>query len=106
MYISIPMTGVEEKVSERYKSVLEDIHKRKLDEKYDIISPKDIDDFNEFGSSQQMDDEHDYAYFMGEDVKLILRCNALYMTKAWETSKGCRTEHEIAKIYGLRIFYQ
>jgi hypothetical protein len=100
IYISIPITNLEDSVRTRCEDSLNDIKKRNLP--YEVVCP--IED--EEGFENQITIEHDYAYFMGEDIKLLLRCQAIYMSKGWEKSKGCRAEHELAKIYGLDIFYQ
>lgn len=46
-----------------------------------------------------------YAYYMGEDVKRLLMCDAVYFHPEWTKSKGCSTEHDIAVRYGLERFY-
>jgi hypothetical protein len=36
----------------------------------------------------------------------LLTCNAIYMLNDWKDSRGAKIEHELAKIYGLKIMYQ
>lgn len=33
-------------------------------------------------------------------------CHAAYFCKGWESARGCRIEHEVAKAYGLKILYE
>lgn len=40
---------------------------------------------------------------MGESVKALLECDAVYFVFDWATSKGCMTEFEIARVYGKQI---
>lgn len=42
---------------------------------------------------------------MGFDISGLLLCDAVYFSRGWEQSKGCRLEHAAAEIYGLKIFY-
>lgn len=47
-----------------------------------------------------------YAYYMGEDMKMLLTCDAILMVdKKWSRSKGCSIEHNAAYMMGLEIFY-
>lgn len=46
-----------------------------------------------------------YAYFMGEDIKQILTCDAIYLCERWNKSKGCRAEFNIAMVYGIEDYY-
>lgn len=44
-----------------------------------------------------------YSYYMGESVKALLECDAVYFVFDWATSKGCMAEFEIARVYGKQI---
>ena len=43
---------------------------------------------------------------MGKDIKALLESDYIYMCDLWQLSNGCKTEHEIAKIYGKEIIYE
>lgn len=54
---------------------------------------------------------HRYKYFLTEE-KIMERCldtlcrvDELWMADGWETSKGCRKEHEFAKKLGIKVVY-
>jgi len=44
--------------------------------------------------------------YMVETYSLLLDCNAIYMQKGWQQSKGATIEHEIAIILDFAIFYE
>ena len=46
------------------------------------------------------------ATYLRKDVEELLTCDAIYMLKGWETSKGARLEHLIASELGLHIYYE
>lgn len=44
--------------------------------------------------------------FLAKSLENMSLCHAAYFCKGWENARGCRIEHETAKAYGLRIFYE
>ena len=44
-----------------------------------------------------------WAEYMREDIPLLLECEAIFMLKNWERSKGARLEYRIAKALGIKI---
>jgi hypothetical protein len=65
-----------------------------LEEKgYEVITP--------FDACSEPDKP--YSYYMGESVKALLECDAVYFVFDWATSKGCMAEFEIARVYGKQI---
>lgn len=91
VYISLPITGFPidtvKKLAEQYKKELQ---AKGYD---DVITPFDACD--EIRKS--------YAYYMGEDIKALLECDAIYLVPGWHGSKGCAAEYEIAKVYNKTI---
>lgn len=47
-----------------------------------------------------------YSYYMGKDIEALLECDAIYMCKGWQNSKGCMAEFEVARIYGKEIMFK
>ncbi len=41
---------------------------------------------------------------MGRCVELLMTCEAIYLDRGWQSSKGCTVEHYVAKRYGLEIY--
>lgn len=39
-------------------------------------------------------------------LRLLLNCDAIYMLRGWQDSKGATAEHAVAKWIGLEIIYQ
>lgn len=45
-------------------------------------------------------------WFLAKSLDKMSHCAAAYFCKGWENARGCRIEHEVAKEYGLTIFYE
>lgn len=104
IYISLPIKIDELTVSKRYKEAVEYIKSNERFKNYKIVGPINIHEFTEYGIKSKR--EHDYAWYMGEDIKELLRADAILMGTGWEKSEGCRCELSTAKIYNKEIFYQ
>lgn len=53
-----------------------------------------------------MSQKETYAYYMGQDIEMLLRCDAVLMAdKKWRKSKGCSIEHNAAMVMDIEIFY-
>lgn len=98
IYISIPISGYnpeeQRAKAERFEKDIEAIG-------HDPINPFDVQEPSEYFNEKER-----YAYFMGFDIANLLRSDAVYFSRGWEQSKGCRLEHAAAEIYGLKIFYE
>ena len=44
--------------------------------------------------------------YMIADIIELVKCDAIYMIKGWELSRGARLEHHIASDMGMEVFYQ
>lgn len=88
-YISLPITG------RNIEDVKTDIGNYKVllrNNGYVPVSPFDRDvDFN------ATHEQH-----MREDFKLLLECDAIYMGRGWERSKGCTAEFNLAIACGIK----
>lgn len=45
-------------------------------------------------------------WFLAKALEKMSHCAAAYFCKGWENARGCRIEHEVAKEYGLEIYYE
>ena len=45
-----------------------------------------------------------YAYYMGEDIKQLLMCDAAYFCEGWRGSNGCLLEFNAAQIYDIKRY--
>lgn len=53
---------------------------------------------------QKYDDSINRPVFcLGESIKKMAECRAVYFVTGWEEARGCRIEHAIAAEYGLNI---
>lgn len=48
----------------------------------------------------------DWIDYMKADIKALLDCNAIYMMKGWQKSKGATLEFIIAKHLDMTIIYE
>lgn len=44
-------------------------------------------------------------HYIGGDIEIMKRCDAVYMIPGWEDSKGATEEHSAAMKDGMLIFY-
>lgn len=96
-YISLPMGGHEITVRRRY----EDAKERILNEyPAAIISgPVNIEEFTDEGMTTKR--THDWAWYIGEDIKELLTCTHIYMCQGYTDSPGCKTEKAVALVNGI-----
>lgn len=45
-------------------------------------------------------------FSLGESIKAMSYCDAVYFCKGWEKHRGCVIEHLCAIFYGLKTFYE
>ena len=50
--------------------------------------------------------EDDWTWQMGACLMMLLRCEAIYMLRDWQHSRGARIEHAIALELEIEIIYQ
>lgn len=114
IYLSIPISGVENSIIERVQKALQDlksiIEKEKKNlgkewENYEVIFPVDFNvdakTVEEFFAGSG--NGNDYAWFMGRDIENLLRCDAMFLADGWEDSKGCQAEKACGLIYDIRV---
>lgn len=104
IYISLPIAIDEKTVARRYCESVKYIKNLESLKDYEISGPINIDEFTDEGLTTPRD--HDYAWYMGNDIEHLLRCDAIFMSKGWEKSPGCRCELATAKIYNIKVIYQ
>lgn len=108
IYVSLPITGQETTVMERCNEAKQQIEL--LFEKMDIyqgyqlevVFPKDVE---KIGTPEQ-DNTKPLGYWLGEDIKLLMDCDAVFFCKGHSRSRGCQLEFRCANIYGKKILNQ
>lgn len=90
VYISLPISGfpldLVKKRARQYKEKLQV-------DGYEVVTP--FDACSELG--------HPYSFYMGEDIKALLECDAIYLAPGWHGSKGCTAEYEVARVFNKTI---
>lgn len=44
--------------------------------------------------------------FLAKSLENMSLCHVAYFCKGWEKARGCRIEHEVAVLYGLKVIYE
>lgn len=97
IYVSIPITGhdIEE---QRLKS-------QAAERRIYALGHLPITPFS-VTAPNDMSEKETYAYFMGRDIEMLLRCDAVYMAdRRWAKSRGCSIEHHAASVMDMEIYY-
>jgi len=91
IYISLPVSGYN--ISERYNRA-EKIKERLLADGWAVMSP--------IGKSGVPDDAPREVH-MRDDLKLLLKCDAIYLDNGWSEAAGCILEFNVALQCGMEI---
>ena len=103
IYISLPMGGYEDTVMGRFEKASREVLHKLGD--VEIIAPYDIDMFDKSEICNTPSENHDWAWYMGRDLEIILRCDAIFMCRGYLNSQGCRVELAVAREMSLEIFF-
>lgn len=107
IYVSLPISGKEDTVMERYltaKGRIELIFGAAdtKDYKLEVVPPLDID---KIGTPEQ-DYTKPLSYWIGEDIKLLMECDAVYFCDGYGESRGCQLECRCVQLYKKISLYQ
>lgn len=97
IYISIPISHCD---IEHQRAKAEEIADKIKELGHEPVNPFDTPEAPKDYNSTQA-----YAYYMGEDIKRLLMCDAIFMCDGWENSVGCAIENYIANIKKMVVFY-
>jgi len=87
MYISLPMTGIENENKE-----LEDkASKKAVKMGYQTVVPSELTKFVNQEVLKPI-----YRHYLGYDLWCLGRCNTMLLCPGWEKSKGCKIEVRFA----------
>lgn len=92
IYISLPISHYDLDERKAYAKRVESV----LSGKYEVVNP-----FN-----NGIPDEVDWRVHMKKDIELLLACDAIFMCKEFEKSKGCKLEWDVATTCGMEVFYE
>lgn len=96
VYISIPIKNCDESV-QRAKA-------KEIAEKLKELGHEPVNPFDTPEAPKDLSEEEKYAWYMGEDIKRLLLCDAIFMCKGWSRSIGCSIERAVAQKAGLCIY--
>lgn len=101
--LSQPMAGKtdDEIVATREKAVAE-LEKRG----YEIVNTLFTDEWYSRDSMAERGVVQIPVCFLAKSIENMSLCHAAYFCKGWESARGCRIEHEVARAYGLEIIYE
>lgn len=93
IYISLPISGRNENKARQ----LADLTKAALSRMGWLpVSPFDI----------YAGRNPEYADYLRADLRALADCDAIFLCKGWENSRGCRIEESFAKEMGKKVIYQ
>lgn len=101
IYISLPITGNEDTYKQRLDAAVEYV-KENFTEYEVIITPEDV--------AKHLEDMYfplvpEYKDYLASDIIKLTVCDAIFMCRGWNESKGCLAEHAFAEAIGLEILY-
>jgi|SRR5690606_6118751 len=99
IYISGPISGLPIEV---YTKAFKEAETILLKEGWEVVNPVTLDHDHEAASKIECPKER-WAFYMDKCISALLRCDAIYMLKGWDISKGARVEIFIAMALGLKI---
>lgn len=90
IYVSIPITG-ENYIDQRNHAFV--VATNLAQQGWDAVTP--------FSIVKNVDTP--YSEAMGKCIEKLLDCDAIYLCRGWEKSKGCNAELQVALVYGKRV---
>ncbi len=97
VYVSIPISG-HDLAAQKAKA-------EEIADKLRKLGHEPVNPFDTPPPSGNLSEKELYAFYMGEDVKKLLTCDAVYLCDGWAMSNGCRAEIAIAEVYGIKRYY-
>ena len=108
IFISQPMTGLEEKdILTIRNDAINDIKEmsKQTGVNVEIIDSYITDATRIYVESMFDDIENWDIYWLGRSLEKLAKANVLWLVDGWKQSKGCNIELECAKRYGIEISY-
>ncbi len=96
IYMSIPITG--------HDIELQKARAAEIADHIITLGHIPVDPFDTPEPPDTLGDRARYAYFMGEDLKRLLTCDAIYLDDGWQKSKGCILERTAGILYDLKSY--
>ena len=111
IFLSLPMSGrTDEEIWDEIfwmtKYVLDNKEEFNIEkgEKYEVVhnmlSEPEIDLFDLIDNVK-----HKNLLYLGAAITKMAQCDAILFAKNWETARGCRIEHSVARSYDISIHF-
>lgn len=96
IYISIPISGHDLKAQrEKAEEIADKLRK---------LGHEPVNPFDTPKPEKACSEREEYAHYIGEDIKKLLTCDAVFLCDGWNCSKGCSLEGQAALVYGLKQY--
>lgn len=92
IYISLPISGCEAQAREKADRI-----KMALSKKGHIV----INPFEVYAGENPQ-----YIDYLLADLRELDKCDAIYLCKGWQQSKGCQLEREFAELYRKKLMFE
>lgn len=99
IYIAGPMTGLQDLNRVEFEKAFLTI-RDKYSGLVEIVNPRGVADYLKWDQSTSL------SWIAGVLMPELVQCDAIYMLRGWEQSKGATAEHAVAKWIGLELIYQ
>lgn len=91
--ISTPMSGIpDEQVKTLLDKITKDFEKLHIEVVHSFFIEDCPDDYI-----------NEKLYYVSKSVEIMGKVDAVYFTRDWQTSRGCRIERQIAEAYNIKI---
>lgn len=90
IYLSVPITGHDEKEVREHADLIKASLSRAG---HKVINPFDI-----YAGKNPT-----YADYLCSDLRVLADCDAIFLCKGWQFSRGCRIERNFAEEFGLQV---
>lgn len=92
IYLSLPISHYDLEERKRYAQRVEDF----LSASYEVVNPL----------KNGIPEDADWRIHMKKDLQDLLTCDAIFLCKNWEKSKGCKLEFDVATTCNIEPIYE
>lgn len=93
VYVSIPISGHDEAEVREHASKVKEMLERS---RHKVVTPFDVNP----------GENPEYVDYLVCDLRALADCDAIFLCKEWQFSKGCRIERNFADEFGKQIMYE